>query len=316
MTGGTAPTPAEALLLQLAMIARPGELVEVRYRRPQGGMGQLFQPADRARSLIETVLGLGERTDTYVGAAPRMARDGSKRAVTRAHALWVDCDDPDAADRLRAFVPAPTLLLRSGRDGGLHGWWALREPLAAPAALERALARVAHHLGGDMACCDAGRIMRAAGTLNHKHGDPRPVEVERLEPGAIYTAADVVGDLPDPPDSRAGQGRASGPVRPLGAVPDQLANIAPPDYVEALTGLVPDRDGKVRCPLPDHDDASPSMHVYDDAAAGWHCYGCGRGGTVYTLAALLGGYRLPLRGADFIAVRGVLLDHFASEAAA
>jgi len=29
----------------------------------------------------------------------------------------------------------------------------------------------------------------------------------------------------------------------------------------------------------------------------------------------LGGYRLPLRGADFIVVRGVLLDHLAAEAA-
>jgi len=311
---GASPTAAEALLCQLGMIARPGELVEVRYRRPQGGMGQTFRSAGQCAALVETVLDIGARTDTYLGAAPRMARDGSKRAVTHSHALWVDCDDPGATDRLRAFDPPPTLLLRSGRAGGRHGWWALREPLAAPEALERALARVAHHLGGDMACCDAGRIMRAAGTLNHKHGQARLVEVERLEPGAIYTAADVVGDLPDPPDRRAALDRASGPVRPLSAVPDKLANIAPADYVEALTGLVPDRDGKVSCPF--HEDRTPSFHAYPDAERGWYCFSCERGGRIYDLAAHLADYSLPLRGEDFLRVRSVLLGYFASEAAA
>ncbi len=316
MTGDATPTPAEALLCQLGMIARrPGELVEVRYRRPQGGMGQTFRSAGQGAALVETVLDIGARTDTYLGAAPRIARDGSKRAVTHSHALWVDCDDPGAAQRLRCFDPPATLLLRSGRAGGMHGWWALREPLAAPQALEAALARVAHHLGADMACCDAARIMRACGTLNHKHGRARPVEVERLEPGAIYTAADVVGDLPDPPDTRAGQDCASGPVRPLSAVPDQLANIAPAVYVEALTGLVPDRDGKVRCPLPGHEDGTPSLHVYPDPDRGWWCFGCERGGGVYQLAAILADYPLPLRGADFIAVRVVLLDHLTAKAA-
>jgi len=309
VTGEPTPTPAEVLLLQLGMVARPGELVEVRYRRPQGGMGQLFQSADRARSLIETVLGLGERTDTYVGAAPRMARDGSKRAVTHSHALWVDCDDPDAADRLRAFVPAPTLLLRSGRDGGLHGWWALREPLAAPAALERALRRVAHHLGGDMACCDAGRIMRAAGTLNHKHGQARPVEVERLEPGAIYTAADVVGDLPDPParvaPPAARQRHRTGADDPLLGIPATI-------YVPALTGQGVGRDGKAHCPF--HADRTPSLHAYPTAAEGWTCFaGCGAG-TIIDFGAKL--YDLEPRGTGYHRIRERLEADLRGRAAA
>ena len=213
MTGEATPTAAEALRLQLAMIAGRDldARLEARWRRPQGGMGQTFRPAGQGASLVETVLDIGARTDIYLGAAPRTEPNGTKRAVARAWCVWVDCDTQGAAERLLAFRPAPTMILGSGRDHGRHGWWALREPLAAPQALERALRRVAHHLGGDTACCDAGRIMRAAGTLNHKHGDPRPVEVERLEPGAVYTAAGVAGGLPDPPKAAPARGVRAAP---------------------------------------------------------------------------------------------------------
>jgi hypothetical protein len=38
-----------------------------------------------------------------------------------------------------------------------------------------------------------------------------------------------------------------------------------------------------RCPLPDHEDRTPSFTVYPGR---WHCYGCGRGGDVVDLARL------------------------------
>lgn len=90
---------------------------------------------------------------------------------------------------------------------------------------------------------------------------------------------------------------------------DPLERIPAPIYVEAFTGRDVGRDGKMCCPL--HDDRTPSMHVYPDGR-GWYCYGCGVGGGIYQLAAFLGGYRLPLRGDDFRAVREVLLEHFGS----
>lgn len=43
-----------------------------------------------------------------------------------------------------------------------------------------------------------------------------------------------------------------------------------------------------RCPLPDHDDGSPSFVVYPDAG-GWYCFGCHRGGDVFTLAMIAHG---------------------------
>lgn len=37
------------------------------------------------------------------------------------------------------------------------------------------------------------------------------------------------------------------------------------------------------CPLPGHDDATPSFHV-DPRLGLWHCFGCGRGGDLFEFA--------------------------------
>jgi hypothetical protein len=288
-----------------------GAYVELRWRLRAGrGMGREFV-AVRDPRLADLIQARGRETDIYAAVAPRSRLEGTRAAVERCHVLFVDCDTPESIAALDAFQPSPSMIVNSGH--GKHGYWSLWPPVG-PDELERANRRLAHALAADMRATDAARILRPPGTFNHKSGEPVPVTLERLEV-EVYTAEQVTGGLPDPPDSRAREDRASGAVRPLSAVPDRLADIAPPVYFEALTGLVPDRDGKVCCPLPGHDDSTPSCHVYDDAEDGWHCFGCGRGGTVYTLAALLADYSLPLRGADFIAVRGVLLDHLAAEAA-
>jgi hypothetical protein len=39
----------------------------------------------------------------------------------------------------------------------------------------------------------------------------------------------------------------------------------------------------MRCPLPGHDDSTPSFHV-DPRLDLWHCFGCGRGGDLFDFA--------------------------------
>lgn len=110
------------------------------------------------------------------------------------------------------------------------------------------------------------------------------------------------------------------PRTPAPAVPkasdDYLETIAPPVYVSELAGLrVGAGGGKVRCPF--HDDQDPSLHVYATAERGWYCYGCGRGGSIYTFAAFVGGFlKVPgqrLRRSDFLTVESILIDHFAAK---
>jgi len=46
-----------------------------------------------------------------------------------------------------------------------------------------------------------------------------------------------------------------------------------------------------RCPLPDHEDRTPSFYIYPGEIGGrWWCYGCGRGGDVIDLEFLCGAY--------------------------
>jgi len=91
---------------------------------------------------------------------------------------------------------------------------------------------------------------------------------------------------------------------------DFLREIAPPSYVADLAGLQVGADGKCRCPLPDHEDSHPSFHAYPTAERGWYCFGCGRGGDIFTLAAHLARRPVPARGADFLAVQGALLSFY------
>jgi hypothetical protein len=84
---------------------------------------------------------------------------------------------------------------------------------------------------------------------------------------------------------------------------DPLKNIEPRVYVEALTGeTVPD-NGMLSCPLPDHDDRTPSFQVLHSH---WRCFGCNRGGGIIDLAAAL--YGIEPRGQRYWQLRDRILE--------
>jgi hypothetical protein len=98
-------------------------------------------------------------------------------------------------------------------------------------------------------------------------------------------------------ESRTGAGSRGAPW--LIASSDPLRLVPPPVYFERLTGLRVGRSGKLHCLF--HDDRSPSLHVYPEPDRGWYCFGCGRGGSIFDLAALLLGRGT--RGRDFAELR-------------
>ena len=79
---------------------------------------------------------------------------------------------------------------------------------------------------------------------------------------------------------------------------DPLKQVAPAVYVEALTGEPVPANGWLHCPLPDHEDRTPSFQVLPSH---WRCFGCNRGGSVIDLAAALTG--IEPRGRGFIELR-------------
>lgn len=197
MTSDPIPQP-QALRLQLAMIAGnepASSFLEIRPLDPPGR--QWFVPVreiDEAATLIPR---LAQVHNVFVGACPRVRRAGTADAVERAWCLWADCDSSEAVDRLRAFRPLPSIVIRSGTGGNVHAWWPLRCPVS-PAHAVRANRRLALALGADRGATDAARIMRPAGSLNHKHDPARTVECVRVELDT-FSVADVIHGLADDP---------------------------------------------------------------------------------------------------------------------
>jgi hypothetical protein len=161
--------------------------------------------------------------------------------------------------------------------------------------VKQANRRIAHSLGADVQATDAARILRPPGTSNFKTGEPRPVAVEHFE-ATIHRADEVVGALTDP---EVHGSLSEAPVRSLTGTLVPLMALAPPVYVEALTGLEVGRDEKFACPF--HDDRTPSLHVYDEPERGWSCFGCGRGGTLIDFGAAL--YGIEPRGRGYHEIR-------------
>ena len=175
-------------------------------------------------------------------------------------------------------------------------------PLA-PDEATAANRRLAEVLGADGRSADATRILRAPGTRNFKHDPPRAVVLERFKPARRFTVAEVVGTTAmgtSTPASASAEATASV------AGDDPLRRIPPGVYVQALTGQSVGRDGKVSCPF--HEDRTPSLHVYERPEQGWYCFGCGRGGSIYDLAAEL--YGLSPRGRGFLRLRVLLQQRF------
>jgi hypothetical protein len=157
----------------------------------------MFVPVAQVETIASRVRELTPTAHVFIGAAPRVRKSGTAHAVERVWTLWVDLDGRDALDRLRAFRPLPALVIRTGSEGCAHAYWPLRESVS-PTWARRANRRLALKLGGDMASTDAARVLRAVGSLNHKHQPPAPVECVRLEL-ETFALAKVVGGLHDAP---------------------------------------------------------------------------------------------------------------------
>jgi hypothetical protein len=179
-----------------------GQYLELRGRRPGRALRRIgfYEATDLERvcAAIDAAAAVG---DVWIGAAPRVARDGTARAIHAVSCLWMDADGPQVVERVDEFHPAPTMRVDTGSPGHELVIFAI-SPALAPKDAQRANRRLALALGGDMNATDAARILRPAGTFNHKHTPPRPVRCTLLT-DEVFSARQVVGGLRDSHHYRA-----------------------------------------------------------------------------------------------------------------
>lgn len=293
--------PAALFVTALYRSAPAGSLVEVRFRTVSG-MRRRFYGVERLARVVETILALASRTDVYVGVIPRRRRGGGRAdLVNVASVVWVDCDTASSVAELRRFRPAPGMVVGSGSGQNCHAYWFLENPVELD-VIECVNRRLAVTLGADRRCIDPARILRPAGSVNRKQCPPAAVRLLRWAEIQRVPVAELERcPLAEP---RCLLARRTPRALPS-ATSDPLSAIPPRVYFERLTGQRVGRSGKSRCPF--HDDRTPSLHVYEDSRRGWYCFGCGRGGSIYDLAALL--WRQGTRGEDFVALRRELQAH-------
>jgi hypothetical protein len=309
-----------------------GELRVARWPREN-----FHDPADHAAILAHVERHARRGQELFCGIVPKTEPEPRKEAAAAGRVVWVDIDRKSTADpptieqieqllegeiatdalvaaaRLLALPARPHLVAFSG-SGGAHGYWRIEQTLDAE-WIERANVWLIHHVGdgADYASFDRNRFMRLPGTRNLKSGRYCQLIYADLTSRA-YDVRDLVGDLPDPPadDPRAPKRIRRQPTAPSprrGAIDDPVDRWTPREYFAALCGVAEtNRDGKARCPLPDHDDPRASLWIGDSPEAGWFCFGCSRGGRIFDLASLLigGPWGADLRGEAFREARAEL----------
>jgi hypothetical protein len=122
--------------------------------------------------------------DVYVGVCPRPVRGGMSEHIKRSYYCWADVDAEKVGRKgqpllnliLGKLAIPPTIIVESG-SGGLHCYWQIE----AESNLERVqetnnkIAERIHEKCDKLG--DPARILRVAGTLNHKHNPPTPVKL-------------------------------------------------------------------------------------------------------------------------------------------
>lgn len=277
------------------------DLLEVRFRRDAGGMGQCFFEGSRLPDAAQLIRTLGQRTDVYFGVAPRRTPTGGRAGILNAACVWADCDDQRATEVLSRAALPPSVVVSSGSADGCHAYWLLADPQGIE-AVEHVNRRLALELGADGRCADVARILRPPGTHNFKYQPPGLVVLERFAPDRRYRLEELERWLPEVPAPQPETCRL--PSRRFSRNP--LRSIPPATYARVLLGVSVDRSRKIRCPF--HEDRTPSLHLYPTAEEGWYCFGCGRGTSIYDMAA--GVWRMGTKGSDFLELRQRLLAQF------
>ncbi len=154
----------------------------------------------------------------------------------------------------------------SGSGENRHAYWLLDDTIESE-AIEQRNRRLASVLGSDARVCDASRVLRVPGTLNHKHKPPTDVRLAACS-GARYTLAAIDAVLGGPGEE--------GPAAVAVDTPPPAGN-NPTKRVLGLLEMMTETRGGWRARCPAHHDERPSLSIAEgtDGRCLLHCFaGC------------------------------------------
>jgi hypothetical protein len=187
--------------------------------------------------------------------------------------LVVDIDGPEGIEPYeRLGLPCTRRVTTGRREGGEHHYYRVPNGARIKTAV----------IGPKLDLRGVGAYVIAPPSI-HPSGS---AYVSNDAPVQSLTMAELRRLLP--PQAETSTARVPRPPRDPSS--DPLKGIDPPAYCWLLTGKTPNSRGKIPCPL--HDDwegDGGSCHFYPTADEGWYCYGCLKGGDIYSLAQALWG---------------------------
>lgn len=265
--------------MHLQTLARQGTYLELRLRKGARWEKAFYEDVDAAAQAAQR---FKDGADIYVGVLPRThAKYGGDALPEHGSVVWCEADTEAATARVMSFAPAAPLLVRSS-PGKVHAYWFLRQPIPLE-YIERANKRLAYHLGCDPRATNAGRILRVAGTINHKPTGGR-VAITRCEMYDNVTAAALVGHLSDPAPPQPIVVRNPRPPLPPDADTDRLREVPAREYIAAISGIEVYRD-KAWCPFCTEKEDAPSLSTGGPRGELYLCFGCEAAGDVFRYAA-------------------------------
>jgi len=190
----------------------------------------IWIPADdTAPGKLATFAAWANREGAAVYVIPgTVAEQGQARAadVLQMQAIVVDLDAgdiPAKLDHVTRHLGAPTLIIESGGrtpEGAakLHVWWKLTEPAEGDelATLCRLRGDIAVKVGGDTHFRSAHQPIRVPGTVYHKHGHQRLVQIREHRDVEVDLAdfAERVADMPPLPGVGFASDQSAPPEKP------------------------------------------------------------------------------------------------------
>ncbi len=122
-------------------------------------------PTEKER-LIRHVEQYSPTHEVYTGPALFSKRGGEKEDFAGSSFVWAEFDGkiPSSLES----VPEPSIKVQSSESDHQHWYWKLDGFITDPDVIEDISQRLAYHLGADLGCWNANRVLRPPGTIHHE----------------------------------------------------------------------------------------------------------------------------------------------------